>query len=42
MISQGESQGGKKNVTHLPNNGKEHEEEEKEGPIKWWDYEFKL
>ncbi len=27
-----------KNVTHLPNNGKEHEEEEeeeKEGPIKW-------
>jgi hypothetical protein len=40
MISQGESQGGIKkewkiNVTHLPNNGKEHEEEEKEGPIKW-------
>jgi hypothetical protein len=26
----------KKNVTHLPNNGKKHEEEEeKEGPIKW-------
>lgn len=28
-----------KNVTHLPNNGKEREEEdeedEKEGPIKW-------
>lgn len=27
-----------KNVTHLPNDGKEHEkeeEEEKEGPIKW-------
>jgi hypothetical protein len=39
MISQAESQGGikkecKKNVTHLLNNGKEHEEE-KEGPIKW-------